>query len=171
MAQILVDPHTWCGEVALVASSCLAARRTFGDLAGDVAAGRVVVALLGDAGEMEHAVDAPVAAVVEPVPNSFAVALDGGQRDRASAQISTGGSTGSASFSYERRGDRPVNAGFVAPRGSVLVQSAGNARAIATASTTSVFASRRLRRAFAEHCGGTSRASNPASTNPSAVFA
>ena len=88
MAQILVDPHTRCGEVALVASSCLAARLTFGDLAG-----------------------------------------------------------------------------FGAPRGSVLVQSAGNARAIATASTASVFANRRLLRAFAEHCGGTSRASNPAATH------
>jgi len=53
--------------VALVGSAGFAAGLALADLAGDIGAGVVVVALLGDAGDVEHAVDSPVAAEVEPV--------------------------------------------------------------------------------------------------------
>ena len=48
-------------------SSRFAAGLAFGALAFDVGLGRLAVALLGDARDVEHAVDAPVTAEVEPV--------------------------------------------------------------------------------------------------------
>ena len=50
---------------------------TFADFAVDVEAGLDDVALLGDAGDVEHAVDPPVAAEVEAVFDGLAVAFAG----------------------------------------------------------------------------------------------
>lgn len=49
-------------------SAGFASGLAFGDLAFDVCLGRLVVALLGDAGDVEHAFDAPVPTKVDAVP-------------------------------------------------------------------------------------------------------
>jgi hypothetical protein len=61
----------WC----LWAAAGLSGGLAFGGLAGEVDAGRLVVALLGDTGDVEHAVDATVASEVEAVPGGRAVAF------------------------------------------------------------------------------------------------
>ena len=64
-----VAPHAAddaVGEVSFVGSSGFASGLAFGGLAGEVGGGVGLAALLGDRGDVEHAVDAPVASEVEP---------------------------------------------------------------------------------------------------------
>ena len=99
----------------------------FADLAFDVGRGRLMVALLGDAGDVEHAVDAPVAAEVEAVPDRRAVAFAGRQGDCAGAAPARElrlaiEACRVADFADQRRGGDWSDAGFVAQRGAVLVE-------------------------------------------------
>ena len=64
-----------------VEALCFAPGFAFADFSVDVAAGFVDITLLGDAGNVEHAVDPAVAAEVESVLDRFAGAFTGGQRD------------------------------------------------------------------------------------------
>ena len=73
------------GEVSFVGAAGFAAGLAFGEFAVDVVAGEVEVALLGDAGDVEHAVDSAVAAEVESVSDGLVAAFAGGDRDRAGA--------------------------------------------------------------------------------------
>ena len=57
----------------------------FGDFAVDVATGLVEVALLGDAGDVEHAVDPSVATEVEAMFDGLAITFTGRQSDSAGA--------------------------------------------------------------------------------------
>ncbi|MEO8697591.1 MAG: hypothetical protein ABI658_29085 [Acidimicrobiales bacterium] len=57
--------------MAFVGAACFSAGVSFADFAGDVVPGVVSVALLGDAGDVEHAVDSPVSAEVEPMPDGL----------------------------------------------------------------------------------------------------
>lgn len=104
-------------------SGCLA----FGGLAGDVGAGEFVVALLGDAGDVEHAVDATVAPEVEPVPDRWPVALTGGQGHSAGAAPAgelglAGEAERVADLDQQRgRGDR-ADPGVVTKRGAMGVE-------------------------------------------------
>ena len=66
-------------------SASFAPGLAFAELAVDVDASVVEVAVLGDAGHVEHAVDPPVAAEVESMLDRSPVALPGGQRDGAGA--------------------------------------------------------------------------------------
>ncbi len=76
---------TLCGEVSLVCSAGLSSGFAFAYLAVDEGSGFVDVAVLGDAGDVEDAVDSTVAAGVEAVPDRQAGAFAGGQRDGAGA--------------------------------------------------------------------------------------
>ena len=99
----------------------------FGDVAVDVVPCFVDVALLCDAGDVEHAVDPSVAAEVESVLDGGADAFSGGQRDGAGAAPAgelglAGEAVGVTDFDNQgRRGDRS-DAGFVAQCGAVLVE-------------------------------------------------
>ena len=78
LAACFIFPHASddsVGEVAFVGSARFAPGLAFGDFAVDAAAGLVDVALLGDAGDVEHAVDPPVAAEVEAMPDGLTVAF------------------------------------------------------------------------------------------------
>jgi hypothetical protein len=68
-----------------VCSACFPSGFAFVDLAADVGAGFVDVALLGDAGDVELAVHPPVAAEVEAMPGGHAGAFPGRQGDGAGA--------------------------------------------------------------------------------------
>jgi hypothetical protein len=77
-AVSLVGPHASddaVGEVAFVGASGFAGCRAFRGLAVDVDAGDIEVALLGDAGDVQDAVDPPVAAEVEAMPDGQTVAF------------------------------------------------------------------------------------------------
>src|SRR5215216_1417229 len=83
VAPPLVFPHSpddAVGAVSFVGAAGFSACLAFGELAVDVDAGFGVVALLGDAGDVEHAVDASVAAEVEPMPDRTVGALARRQR-------------------------------------------------------------------------------------------
>ncbi len=58
-----------------MSASCFAAGLSLVDLAVDVDAGVIGVAVLDDTGYVEHAVDSPVATEVEPVWDREAVAF------------------------------------------------------------------------------------------------
>ena len=58
-------------------SAGFASGLAFTDFAVDVVTGLVEVALLGDAGDVEHAVDPPIAAEVEAVFVGLTVAFTG----------------------------------------------------------------------------------------------
>lgn len=64
-------------------SACFASGLALPELALDVDAGVGEVAVLDDAGDEQHAVDATVAAVVESVANRQPVAFAGRQCDRS----------------------------------------------------------------------------------------
>jgi hypothetical protein len=102
-------------------------RVAFGDLAFDVGLGGLVVALLGDAGDVEHAVDAPVPAVVEAVSDWLTGAFAGGQGDCAGAappselRLAIEPCRVTDLADECRRGDGS-DAGFVAQRGAVFVE-------------------------------------------------
>lgn len=84
----LVVPHPPddpVGQVSFVGPSGLAAGLAAGPLALEVVLGRLVVSLLGDASDVQHAVHAPVAAQVEAVSNGLVVAVAGGDGDCAGA--------------------------------------------------------------------------------------
>jgi hypothetical protein len=74
---LFVSPHPAdgsVGEVPLVSSAGLSSGLALGDLARDVAT-RVEAAVLGDAGDVEQAVDPLVASVVKSVPDLEPVAF------------------------------------------------------------------------------------------------
>ena len=73
-----VAPHAAddaVGEVSFVGSSGFASGLAFGGLAGEVGGRFGLAALLGDRGDVEHAVDAPVASEVEAVLDRVACAF------------------------------------------------------------------------------------------------
>ena len=61
--------------MSFVGSACFASGFAFAELAVDVGASVVDVAVLGDAGDVEHTVDPPVAAKVESMPDWLAAAF------------------------------------------------------------------------------------------------
>ena len=78
LSVAFVFPHSAddsVGEVSFVGSSCFSFGFTFADLAVEVGSGLVEVPLLGDACDVENAVDPSVPAEVETVPDWFAVAF------------------------------------------------------------------------------------------------
>ena len=83
-----VVPHASddaAGEVSLVCSTCRAAGLAFADLAVEVGSCVAVEPLLGDAGDVEHAVDPAVAAEVESVADRRGAAFTRRQRNVAGA--------------------------------------------------------------------------------------
>src|SRR3954453_20978986 len=72
LAAMFVVPHAAddsVGEVALVGAAGLASGLAFAEFPVDVHAGIIDIAMLGDADDVEHAVDSPVAAEVESMPD------------------------------------------------------------------------------------------------------
>jgi hypothetical protein len=80
MAGVFVSPHASDNavrEVAFVGASSFPSGLALGGLAGQVVARWLMVALLGDADDVQHAVDATVTAEVESVADGLPVALTG----------------------------------------------------------------------------------------------
>jgi hypothetical protein len=115
------------GEVSFVGSSGFASGLAFGSLAFDVVTGGWMASLLGDADDVQDAIDAPVAAQVQTVPDRCCGAFAGGQRHGScSAPAGEPGFGGEpvrvADFDEQGRRDDGADAGFVAQGGAVLVE-------------------------------------------------
>jgi hypothetical protein len=113
--------------MSFVRSSGFASGLAFGELPIDEDAGLVDIAVLGNAGDEEHAVDPPVPAVVEAMPHRRGVAFSRRQRDRSGAaparelRLASEPERITDLGEQRRSGDRS-NAGFVKQGGAVLIE-------------------------------------------------
>lgn len=127
---MFVSPHPSddsVGQVAFVGSPGFSSSLSLGGLSSQIFLGVWTVALLGDGGDVEDTVDAPVASEVEAMFDRFAVAFARGESDGSGAAPAsefgfTGESEWIGDFAYQGCRADGCNAWFVTEGGAVFIE-------------------------------------------------